>query len=477
MRSWMNACVGWGLLVGSSLSGAEVANEAGWSQFRGPNASGVAATGAPPTEFGPEKNLKWKVAVPAGLSCPSVAGDQIYLTTFENGTLAVLALSLADGSEVWRQTIPAKSIEAYHKTEGSPAAASVATDGTHVVAYFGSYGLICFDSEGTLLWKSELPLAETHNGFGSGVSPILVDGRVILVRDLANESTMLSLDVKTGDQQWKITRSSLLTAYGTPIVWDTPLGKELVVPAALMLQGYDLATGKEKWVIRNLPAVNCTSPVVAGDLLVYAGWSPGDEEFKMPTFDELLKGSDTNGNEAISAEECKNSFLANFFENNDTDKDGEIERSEWDVQIEFLTKGVNRMVAIKPGAMGDATASHVVWEKKRGLPYVPSVLGYQNRIYVIKDGGILSCVNAQTGKSLFEQKRLEATGGYYASPIAANNHVYLASLDGVITVIAAQDELNVVSQNTLGERIATTPAVVGDLLLVRSANHLWAFGK
>src|SRR5439155_6611021 len=155
-----------------------------WPRFRGPNGSGVADDQKPPVERGPEKNVKWKVPVPSGLSSPIVAGDKLVITAFEGGKLYTIAYRRADGEEAWRAEAPAKQIEAYFKPEGSPAASTPATDGHRIVSYFGSCGLICYDLSGKQLWKFEMPLATTAGEFGSVVSPILVDGIVILVRDV-----------------------------------------------------------------------------------------------------------------------------------------------------------------------------------------------------------------------------------------------------------------------------------------------------
>src|SRR5881275_3660430 len=124
-----------------------------WPQFRGPNGSGVADSQKPPVELGPDKNVRWKVPVPSGLSSPIVAGDNLVITAFEDGKLYTIAYRRADGKEAWRAEAPAKQIEPYHKTESSPAASTPATDGERIVSYFGSCGLICFDLEGKELWR------------------------------------------------------------------------------------------------------------------------------------------------------------------------------------------------------------------------------------------------------------------------------------------------------------------------------------
>ena len=125
-----------------------------WPQFRGPAGSGVAPEVArPPTRIGPNTNVKWKVAVPPGASSPVIAKDRLFLTGFEGDKLFTLAYRLTDGVELWRKEAPAGKVEPFEKSEGSPAASTPATDGERLVVYFGSYGLVCYDTAGKELWK------------------------------------------------------------------------------------------------------------------------------------------------------------------------------------------------------------------------------------------------------------------------------------------------------------------------------------
>src|SRR5438132_2488054 len=126
-----------------------------WPQFRGPGGSGVAHGQKPPVELGPDKNVQWKVPAPSGLSSPVVVVDKLSITAFEDGKLYAIAYHRADGTEAWRSEAPAKQIEKYHKTEGSPAAPTAATDGERIVTYFGSCGLFCYDLSGKELWRFE----------------------------------------------------------------------------------------------------------------------------------------------------------------------------------------------------------------------------------------------------------------------------------------------------------------------------------
>ena len=219
------------ILVGVLISdGLAAEKPLAWPQFRGPNGSGIADGQKPPVEFGPDKNVKWKTPAPSGLSSPIVAGDKLVITAFDGGKLCTIAYNRADGKEGWRVEAPAKQIEAYHKTEGSPAASTPATDGARIVSYFGSCGLFCYDLSGKELWKFEMPTAATAGDFGSGASPILVDGTIVLVRDEKKDSKVLALDAATGSRRWEQKRLSP-ASYCTPVVWDTPAGKQIVAAA------------------------------------------------------------------------------------------------------------------------------------------------------------------------------------------------------------------------------------------------------
>jgi outer membrane protein assembly factor BamB len=340
--------------------------------------------------------------------------------------------------------------------------------------YFGSCGLIAYDFEGKELWRHSLPVAETNNDFGSGTSPILDEGLVILVRDLKSDSAVLALDAATGKQTWKTDRPGMATGYSTPTIWEYNGVKEIVAPGGLAMKAYDLRSGAERWIVRELSAVNCGSPVTANGMIYFAGWSPAGEDAPMPTYDDMLK-ADADGDGKISESESEKTFLKGFFKPNDSDKDGFLTRAEWDATMSYLKRGKNRLVAVKAGGSGDITNSHVAWEKTKGLPYVPSPLFYRGNLFIIKDGGIASCYEAATGNPKYEQKRLGVEGQFYASPVAANGHIYLLSLNGKVATLLNGDEPKVIWHADFGDRIAATPAIVDDTLYVRTESKLYAF--
>ncbi len=445
---------------------------ADWTQFRGPGGSGVADDQQPPVKFGPKENLAWKVAVPPGASSPIVVGDRIFLTAFEEEKLLTLCYSRIDGKELWRNIAPAKKIEVFHPTEGSPAASTPVSDGKKVVVYFGSYGLICYDLDGKEQWKFELPVAETNNGFGTGTSPMLDDGVIFLSRDLMKDSAVFAIDLSTGSQKWKTERKAG-TSYGTPIVWGTADRKILVVPGSNSLAGYDMKSGSELWTVGRLAAVNCTIPIVAGDLILYVAWAPGGADMKMPTFEEILKMAGEEKKGYLTKEGADKTPLKGFFDNNDLNKDGKITADEWETNMKFLKSGENRAVAVKPGSKGE-----VLWSYTKNLPYVPSPLVYRDRVYWLRDGPQMTCLEAKTGKPVYEGERLRAGQRYYSSPVAANGHIYIASLEGTVAVIAAgEDAPDVVYSVKLAEGVRATPAISHNTLYVRSDKFLYAFGS
>ncbi|HUR45862.1 MAG TPA: PQQ-binding-like beta-propeller repeat protein, partial [Candidatus Saccharimonadales bacterium] len=137
----------------------------------------------------------------------------------------------------------------------------------------------------------------------------------------------------------------------------------------------------------------------------------------------------------------------------------------------------NAVLAIRAGGRGDITKSHLAWKQTRSLPYVSSPLYYQGRLHTIKNGGLASAYEAKTGKVLYQDERLGAIGDYYSSAVAAQGRIYAASQKGMVVVFEAADYLNVIARNDLHENVMSTPAIAGDRIYYRTANHLYAFGE
>jgi outer membrane protein assembly factor BamB len=192
----------------------------------------------------------------------------------------------------------------------------------------------------------------------------------------------------------------------------------------------------------------------------------------------MLKDLDKDADGKISKQEGDAAFKG-FFDNQDFNKDGFVAREEYEMIMKFMSQGKNSAFALKPGGSGDVTDSHVLWKKTKGLPYIPTSIAYAGQFVMIRDGGVVTAYDLQTGDEIY-QKRVAASGTYYASPVAADGRIYFTSLaDGAITVVKAGGKTpEVVASNPpLGERVGATPAIAGNTLYIRTAGHLYAFAE
>jgi outer membrane protein assembly factor BamB len=479
-----------GLLLASAPAHSADADPARWPQLRGPAGQGVAPDGVKlPLRFGPDRNALWKTDLPPGLSSPCIWGDRIFLTGYDDKArkLETFCLDRRTGQVRWRRTAPAKTIEHVHALS-SVAAATPATDGEHVVTAFGSFGLICYDTAGKELWSMELPVPQTP--FGSGTSPVLAGGRV-LYKCQGTHSALLALDVRTGKEVWKKDPLPFDACYSVPLVYRAADGDEVIVHGMMGVRAYALADGKERWKLGGMFCQAVPSPVAAEGLLFFVVQFVGgdkDDHLRPLSFDEMLKKYDKDGDGKLSREEVKDVVLysrdgstregdvrlADLFTAFDRNKDGKIDRLEWAMTAMFATMLDNSLLAVRPGGKGDVTGSHVAWREKNSLPEIASPLCYRGRLYLVKHNGVVTCLDARTGKLIYRE-RLGAGGLYFASPVAGDGKVYFASARGVVVVLAAGDRFRVLARNDLGEPIGATPALVDGTLYLRAGGHLYAF--
>ena len=459
-----------------AVSGAEL-SPPNWPQFRGPNSSGIAADAKPPVKISPTNGVLWKIDVPWSPSSPCVWRDRIFLTTFADGQLQTRCYDSSDGRQLWSRGVKPDALETFHNTEGSPAASTPATDGRRVVSYFGSFGLICHDPAGKELWRHPLPVALSGGGFGSGTSPVIAGNLVLLNRDQDQNSSLLAVDLDTGKTVWETARPDAPGSFGTPILWNNNGVDEVVMPGSIRLKGYELKTGKEDWMVEGVTTFACTTPVVGDGLLFFAGWAPGKADAPWPSWETFLEKNDKNKDGEITFDEFGDTDR-DFARGMDMNHDGKITKADWDLLQARGAKGENVLVAVQPGERGDHSQTRPAWKFSRGLPYVASPLFYDGRLYLIRDGGLISSFEARTGKPYYTQERLNALGSYYASPVAADGRIYLASLPGKVTVIkAGGDQPEILHQADFGDRIFASPALVGDKLYLRTQTKLYAFGR
>ena len=463
-----------------------------WPQFRGPGGSAVGVDGpAYPVAFGKTQNVVWQTKLPAGNSSPCIWGSRIFLTGYDKDKqlLETLCLDRGDGRILWQATLPAAKFESsLHPANGS-ATPTPTTDGRRVYVYFGSFGLAAYDFEGKEVWRRPLPMPEMM--FASGSSPVIA-GKLLVLAYPGKPPALMAFDCSTGATVWKKERPRFRLNYATPMVRESDGASEIVLVQASGVVAYDLKDGAERWWVGGLMGAGIPSPA-AGDGLIFvnAHFPGGDPEdpMKLPDFAELLKKFDANKDGKLSDVELPKDFVLfnrgstvavdnitveDLFSYIDKNRDGQIDKAEWDQAAVALAKRESVLVAIRPVGQKDIGKEQIVWKEKRSLPEVPSPLYYQGRLYLVKDGGMMSSLDAKTGKVIF-RNRLGATGIYYASPVAAGNHVYAASRDGVVVVIGADDKGEVLAKNDLGEAIVASPALVDGKLYVRTEGRLFAF--
>jgi outer membrane protein assembly factor BamB len=460
------------LVVANASRGAMPA----WPTFRGPNCSGIAIEATPPIKIGPSNSVLWKLDVPWSPSSPCISGEHVFLTTFAENELQTRCYRCEDGKLEWRGGVKPEKLELYHRKESSPAATTVATDGQRVVSYFGSFGLVCYDLQGKELWRHPLPVALSPGGYGTATSPVMAENLVVISHDQDMASSLLAVDLISGKTVWETPRPNTLGSFGTPILWLNDGVMEVVLPGSLCLKGYALKTGKEDWVVQGTTSYACTTPVTAEGLLFYAAWSDGKADDPLPAWEKFLEEHDKNKDGVVSLDELDENNRE-YFRGYDVNRDGKIDRSDWDQIRTALAKGENLMVAVRQGGRGDISQTHVAWKATRGLPYIASPLYYGGRVYLVKTGGMLSSLDAKSGQPFYLQERLGAEGFYYSSPVAADGRIYLASQAGKVTVVkAGGDKPEILHQVDFREPIYASPALAGDKLYLRTRSQLYAFG-
>ncbi|OHB65602.1 MAG: hypothetical protein A2Y77_10955 [Planctomycetes bacterium RBG_13_62_9] len=474
-----------------------------WNQFRGPNGQGVAPADRIPVHFNPETNVLWKTAVPVGHSSPVIWDHLLFLTASEPANpkgLLTLAFDREEGKSLWRRGVQAETQGRFHPLN-NPASSTPAADDKHVYVYFGTYGLLCYDHAGNEVWQRRLDTPPSK--YGVATSPILYEDKVILVLDGdGGSSRLLAVHRDTGETVWEQPRSLFRAGWSTPMIFRHGEVEELVVSGSRRLTSYDPSTGAEIWWAGGFSDETVGIPIT-GDGLLFAGAAAlggrGDDRLDAAgTWKITVEEFDRNHDNQIQREEMTHGFafiqrpelakdnpgyglpvknmdiLLRIF---DHDKNRIISEAEWmQTMSGFAALSQPTLVAIRPGATKDARPSHVAWEIRRGIPETSSPLYCRGRLYLLRDGGLLTCLEAATGKELFRE-RIGAPGQYIASPIVAGDKMIVASVPGVVTVIQVDNELKVLARNNFRESIFATPAVAENRIYLRTAGHLYALGE
>ncbi|MGD8331414.1 MAG: PQQ-binding-like beta-propeller repeat protein [Acidobacteriota bacterium] len=428
---------------------------ANWPSFRGPDAVGVVDGAELPETFSgvDGTNMAWRVEIP-GLAhaSPIVWGDRVYLTSavsdappqryfaelpdsresvFDttNHRWVVLALDKHSGEILWQRTAAEGVPRTGRLRKGTFANSTPATDGTHVVALFGSQGLFCYDVDGNLLWHVDL--GELAAGWffdptvqwGTASSPVIHDGKVIVQADVFGGAFIAAFDVTDGRELWRTARDEI-SSWATPTVVATAERTEVVTNGGRAIRSYDIDTGEQLWSLTPSSEIAVPTPIfVGGYIFVGSGYLPTQPFY-----------------------------------------------------------------AVRPGGSGDLSlpegqraSRQVPWSISDGGPLIATPIVVGNYFYLLHRDGTLLCFDAGTGLPMFREKivpepeepPLPTT--FSASPVAANDLLYVISDAGDVYVIESGPFLRVQSVNPVGEAVFATPAISDGMLIVRGLRHLFGF--
>jgi hypothetical protein len=430
-----------------------------WGQWRGPDATGVARHGNPPTEWSETQNVRWKVEIPGrGSASPIVWGDRLYLLTAvpvgepQAGAAAdagqpastgrgrggrggrrggrgrgpsqraiplhrfiVMSIDRASGDVVWERVAREEVPHEGHQPNGTYASGSAVTDGEHLFAFFGSWGLYAYDMDGNPQWEVDLGTRLMRNAFGEGTTPALHGNTLVVTWDhIGGQSFIVALDKRTGEELWRANRDEIDT-WATPLIVEHEGRTQVITPAMDRVYSYDLETGDIVWHSRGTTMNAIPSPVHAnGVVYVMSGY-----------------------------------------------------------------RGNNLQAIRLADATGDVGATDaMIWQLDRDTPYVPSPLLYDNALYVIKSNdGILSVFDPLTGAPHYQRQRLPGVPNVFASPVGVAGRVYIPGRDGTTLVIKHGDAYEVLASNTLDDGFDASPAIVGDEIYLRGYRYLYAIAE
>jgi outer membrane protein assembly factor BamB len=395
-----------------------------WTEFRGPQGTGIAAKAAIPERWSETENVRWKVPVHGrAWSSPVVLGRQIWLTTAtpDGKQLYAMAFDKETGKTLYDLKLFDVATPQFAHAFNTYASPTPVIEPGRVYVTFGSPGTAAIDTAtGKVMWERRD--LECNHFRGAGSSPILFRDLLIMHFDGSDVQYVVALDKRTGRTVWKTPRSvdfkdlepngrikadgDFRKAFATPIVVTVGTQPVLISPGSMAAYGYDPLTGKELWRLEERTSFSASTRPVAGHGLV------------------------------------------------------------------FYTTGFNtgQVLAIRPDGRGDVTETHVAWRSTRGAPKKPSLLLHDDLLFMVNDNGVVTCVEAKTGADVWTG-RLNQT--YSASPLSAGGRVYFFGEDGKATVIEAGRTYKVVAENVLDDGFMATPAIDGAALYVRTKSHLY----
>ncbi len=445
---------------------AEETPSQGWTRFRGPNGSGISKDKDFPTEFGKGKNMVWRTPVRRGKSSPILTARHIFLTAASQGKLYTECFDRKTGKLLWERSIDQPHSEVMNKLN-QEAAITPVTDGKNVYAFFKDFGLVAYDATGNLLWKTAL--GPFNNTQGLSASPIIVGDSLILIADQWEDSYIAAFHLTSGEMRWKMERQES-ESWGTPIVHLRPGGEPEIVTTSRGQFGTHLArNGERASTFLGLANTIIASPVLEGDTVYVLGYGV---ESPVP-FSQRTERLDKNKDGKLSPDEYGTDPVLHSIGRNTGNRDGIVTEEEWNY---FANKvlGPNAMVAVRL----ENGAARQLWRYDKNFTgVIPSPLVYRNILYSVRNGGILTTHDASTGEVIKTARIEGAIGGYSTSPVAADGKIWMASEEGLVSVLRAGKDWEVIAVNDMGEGCYATPALEAGVIYLRTEEALYAFAS
>lgn len=409
------------LFIAFSILASDISAQE-WTRFRGAGGTAISEATTIPTKLS-AGDVNWSVDLPGtGHSSPVAWGDRLFLTTCSEskGGIKVLCVNAANGRTIWSKDL---GLNPFRKHKyNSLASATPALDDQHVYLGYSepkSYTFLALTHDGKKVWERNLgPFVSQH---GSGASPVLYDGKIILNSMKDDDSFVIALDPKNGRTIWKNDRPSEVAAYGSATVYRPKGGKPqlLFSSQADGIYSLDPDSGKQLWQMPGLfNKRSACSVTVAGDV----AW-----------------GSCGSGG------------------------------------------GGNYVVAVRPGVPEKGVQPSAAWEIRRSSlsPYVPTPVVQGKYAYLLSDAGFLTCINHQTGEALYAE-RLNTTGrrgaNFFASPVIIDDRLFCLTTNGKLYICATGPKYEVLSEFDVDGICHATPAVHRGRLYIRTTTKLYSIG-
>jgi outer membrane protein assembly factor BamB len=516
---WRHAPVGAVLMLFFGYSG--MANAENWPQWRGPQNNGVSSEAKVPIEWSRDKNIAWRLALPgpAG-STPILWEDRIFLTSADQADLLLICVQ-RNGTELWRRKVGSgnRSVGLGGSAEGNLSSPSPSTDGKHVWVFLGTGDLACFDFDGNKKWG--VNLQEKYGPFdlqfGMHSTPVLHGDRLYLqvihgpMRQEGEPSYVVAFDKSTGTEAWKRDRKTGATveckhSYASPVIYNDGKRSFLVTHGGDYVMAHRLSDGQEIWrhggmnPPRDFGAdsksaeTNKTESAPSSETVGLVnrfdtnrdGKVHRDEIPEGPTrrvFDRIIEENKLEPNKSYSVAELSRVIGAAT----GPQQKGRQGRDGYNQTLRFVASPVTapglivvpsakkgNVLGLRPDLAGDATNSPDarVWNLPRGTPDVPSPLVHDGLVYLAAEDGVLTCLDAQTGETIYRE-RLHAAR-HRASPVYAGGYVFIPAFDGHMSVVRAGRKFELVAQNDLGETITASPIVADSTIYLRTFDALWA---